>query len=135
MPAGGGPPVQITRQAGFRPVASPEGKWVYYFGAPSNLFRVPVDGGGDSQAPPLLSIGSPFWFDVTASSIYYAGPQDSAGTRPLKKYSLADGKTVELARLEKLYALGFSVSPDERSLLYVQTDLSINDLRLVENFR
>ena len=77
-------------------------------------------------------------FAVTASAIYFVGPRDvKSGSWPLKKYSLADGKVVDVGRFEKPLVpwTALSVSPDEKWLLDSQIDLAIGDLRLVENFR
>jgi hypothetical protein len=49
--------------------------------------------------------------------------------------SFSDQVIRDLANIKKLFALGLTVSPDERSILYTQIDQSGSDIFLVENFR
>ncbi|MBI3282013.1 MAG: hypothetical protein HYZ57_19490, partial [Acidobacteria bacterium] len=45
------------------------------------------------------------------------------------------GKVRKLHETDKITLWGFSISPDGRSILYVQLDEWSSDLMLVENFR
>ncbi len=49
--------------------------------------------------------------------------------------SFSSGKTSQLATIPKTVQWGFSVSPDERRILYTQVDREGSDLMRVENFR
>jgi len=135
MPANGGEAVQITHKGAFAPMASPDGRWIYYskdFG----IWKVPVDGGAETEVVADHSLYDVFGFWVTASGIYFAPKRDPAsGTWPLKLYRFADGKTVEVGRFDRAPALHIGISPDEKWLLYTQLDSSVDDLMLVENFR
>ena len=136
MPAQGGEAVQITRQGAYVPMPSPDGKWIYYSKEEGGIWRVAVEGGEEVPVVEARATYSGFLFGVTASGIYYAGALDPVSrTAPLKMYRLADGKTVELGHFDKPLGLFFSVSPDEKWLLYSQMDSSVDDLMLVENFQ
>ena len=137
IPANGGEAVQITRHGGGTPLASPDGNWIYYPAWGSGILsKVPAEGGKETAVPGAGGVPNGFALSVAASGVYFAGPLDAdSRTWPVKKYRFADGKIAEVARLEKLPRLQIAVSPDEKWLLWAQQDLSINDLRLVENFR
>lgn len=55
--------------------------------------------------------------------------------RTLQFFDFATGTAKDLAKLGSPTDMGFSVSPDGRSLLYTQHDQGGSDLMLVENFR
>ena len=135
MPSGGGETIQITRKGVGRPIASPDGKWIYFSRGPAGIWRVPVDGGEETK---LLDVrlNHSYSFRLSATGIYFAAARDSVSKKvPLKLYRFADGKTVELGHFDKSISFDLSVSPDERWLLYAQLDSSVDDLMLVENFR
>jgi Tol biopolymer transport system component len=138
MPAQGGEAVQITRKGAYQPAASRDGKWIYYSKTGGGIWRVPVEGGEETPVPDVRSIYNAHTFCVTAAGIYFAGAPDPVSrTAPLKLYRFADGKTIDLGHFDKPLGPGprFSVSPDEKWLLYSQLDSSVDDLVLVENFR
>jgi eukaryotic-like serine/threonine-protein kinase len=135
IPAGGGEPVQMTQGSGQDPAASPDGKWIY-FARGRSLCKIPPDGGQEIEVLPRGSLIAQASFTVRASGIYFVGPPDGdARTFPLRLLRFADGKTVELARLDRQPWLEFSVSPDEKRLLFTRLDSSINEIMLVEDFR
>jgi len=136
MAANGGPATQITRKGAYTCAASPDGKWIYYSRPPAGLWKVPVDGGEETQVAEVPALNNPFAFTVAASGIYFCGLRDPAsGSAPLKLYRFSDDKVVELGRFDKILRLGLSVSPDEKWLGFTQLDSSVDDLILVEGFR
>jgi len=136
IPANGGEAVAITHNGAFVSMASPDGRWIYYSKAGGSLWKVPVDGGEESEVLGARTVNGTFSFCLSASGIYYVGAFDiPSRTTPLKLYRFADGKTLDLAHFAKPLDLHISVSPDEKWLLYTQLDSSVNDLMLVENFR
>jgi Tol biopolymer transport system component len=137
MPAGGGNAIQITQKGGIVPAASPDGRWVYYSTPGQGIWKVSVDGGEETMVLPQQKMwASAFSFAVTSSGIYFAGPIDPASQSLLLLfYAFENGQTTQVGRFEKPLALGFSVSPDRKWLLFTQLDSSMEDLMLVENFR
>jgi Tol biopolymer transport system component len=144
VPAGGGKATQITRQGGFGPIESRDGKFLYYAkryragasglgaGGAGGLWRVPSAGGDEIEILPDLRVWSSF--DVAPDGIYYI-PIGGPGNYTIRFLDLASGKTRQVASLPKPPWGGVSLSPDGRHLLYSQVDQTGADLMLVENFR
>lgn len=85
---------------------------------------------------PKQSLYSVFSYAVAASGIYYIGDIDlSSLTLPVLLYRFADGKTLELARINRFPYLHIGVSPDEKWVAWSQRDSWQTDVMLVENFR
>jgi Tol biopolymer transport system component len=136
IPATGGAAVQITRHGGYAPIASPDGKWIYYE-KDNGLRGVPVGGGEETQ---VLEAGtllgrSGLTFCVNASGIYFAVPSRGSMSPLLKRFRFQDSKTEILGQFDKPPIVHISVSPDEKSVLYTQLDHAVDELMLVENFR
>jgi hypothetical protein len=137
MPASGGTAVQVTRKGGDLGVESPDGKFVYYakYPEPPSLWKVPVDGGEETQV--LESLANSGTFAVADEGIYFI-PRSSPPTS-IQFFSFGTGKIKQIATIEKPVSNGLSVSagPDGRSrwILYTQVDREGSDLMLVENFR
>ena len=136
--ADGGPAMQVTSNGGFAPLESADGKYLYYtkFDSPG-AFRVPVSGGEEVtilEEPPQGYWG---YFAVAANGLYYTG--DTGNHKPgLKLYDFATKKISVVTALDKepyYGAPGLAVSPDGRSVLYVQLDEGRDSLMLAENFR
>ena len=139
VPADGGQAVQVTQQGGFEAFESPDGTQLYYTKGrgPGGIWQAPVAGGEERQVPELLGAGYWRYWAVLADGIYFVSP--AAAARPaLKFYSFATRRVTQLGALERdplQGPPGLTVSPDGRSILYAQTDQSISDIMLVENFR
>ena len=140
MPSQGGEAVPVTHKGAYVSVASPDGKWIYYNKQGGGLWKVAPDGGDevpvlDPRTMPVVSTFAVPAFAPADAGIYYVGaPDRESGKLPLKLYRFADGKTMELGRLDKFW-WNFSISPDRQWLLYSQYDTSVHDLMMVENFR
>lgn len=134
----GGQPVQITGNGGFAPLASPDGKSIYYtkFDAPG-VFQVPVEGGNEVKI--LDEPPSGYWGYVAVGpdGVYFAG--DLGKHQPgFKFYDPATRKITVIGPFVKSPFEGapaLSVSPDGRSMLFVQLDEARDNLMLAENFR
>ncbi len=74
---------------------------------------------------------------VTRQGIYFATAETPS--RPVVEFfSFATGGVRQVAMIEKQiisYASGFSVSADERWILYMQLDQRGSDIMLMEDFR
>jgi len=130
-----GEAVQVTKGGGYVASESADGRLLYYSNrrnAPG-LWRVPVGGGEETQVLPALY--DPSEFAVTQQGIYFIPPRDAEGIRSIQFLELATGKIHPIARIDKPVHRALALSPDGRTLLYVQADQTGRDLMLVENFR
>ena len=132
VPAAGGTPQQITQNSGNEPFESPDGKLLYYTNS-QGLWTAPVAGGD-----PKLVLAEPVFllYALAGHSIYY-GVRNPPALWVLRTET---GRKFEYVHFPK-EGLGldggtvFSVSSDERTILFSQTDRQESDLMLVENFR
>jgi Tol biopolymer transport system component/DNA-binding winged helix-turn-helix (wHTH) protein len=143
-PIGGGKAVQVTKNGGFVAMESPDGRFVFYTNkidqAPmtagdyvaSALWRIPVSGGEESQVLPSVDMRA---FAPVNNGIYFIPEPGADGKHFIQFLNFATGKVKMVATIPRPPFLGFSISTDERSILYAQVDESRSDLMLVENFR
>jgi len=128
VPSGGGAAVQVTKNGGYGPFESKDGKTLYYLksdASPSALMKVAAEGGEES--PIIVQAGGSF---VQArDGIYYYGQ------RSLEYLDFSTGKSKAIMPVERRMGLGLSLTPDERYLLFSRVDQGGSDLMLVENFR
>ena len=93
------------------------------------LWVMPASSGPEK---PILTDPDIFWH-VSAEGIYYI---DDAKPHPrVQFYRFATGKVATIGHLDKSAwgAPGLAISPDGRTLLYVQVDTDTADLMLVKN--
>jgi serine/threonine protein kinase len=134
IPSGGGSPQQVTRNYGNEPFESPDGKVLYYTSFPGGLWSTPVEGGEPALVLPDASFPL---YAVAGRSVYYA-IVDPPSIWVLRTDS---GRKFEYVRFPKDVTeftgggTAFTVSPDERTIMYSQMDRQESDLMLVENFR
>jgi Tol biopolymer transport system component len=72
QPVAGGEPFQVTREGGFAPLESSDGKWLYYAKLDAGgLYRMPVEGGVESLL--VESLPASLWggWGVTGDRIFY----------------------------------------------------------------
>jgi dipeptidyl aminopeptidase/acylaminoacyl peptidase len=140
MSPDGGRPAQVTRNGGFRPRLSPDGRHVYHLDrlpqgmtGRGRLMRTPVDGGEEVEVHPDM-FG---WiWDVSSIGIVFLTQTASASAVDLIRYE--DHKVVRLGLLPfrpSPIGIGWSVSRDGRWLLSSQIDRHETDLMLIDNFR
>jgi len=65
--------------------------------------------------------------------IYYV--DQPSGDARLQFFDFAAGRSATVARDLGPPSYGLTSSPDGRTILYTQVDSSVNDLRLMEDFR
>jgi serine/threonine protein kinase len=130
--AGGGEPQQVTSNSGIEPFESPDGKLLYYVSG-QTLWAVPTAGGDPRQ---VLDEPAFLLYAVAGRSIYYAVKNPPA----LWVLRTDTGRKFEYVRFPK-ESFGFdggtvfSVSADERSIFFSQTDRMESDLMLLDHFR
>ena len=133
IPSGGGPAQQLTSNSGSEPFESSDGRVVYYTNN-QGLWSLPAGGGDPVLVLPEASFPL---YAVAGKSIYYGirTPQS------IWVWRTDTGRKFEYVRFPKdaiEFAGGgtvFTVSADERTILYSQTDRQESDLMLVENFK
>jgi len=135
VPAGGGSPQQVTHNSGAQEqFESPDGKLLYYVTS-AGLWSQPLDGGDPklvlTAAEPLLNR-----YAVAGRSIYYV-VHNPPSVWVLRTDT---GRKFEYVRFPKVGigvegATAISVSADERTILFCQTDRQESDLVLVEGFK
>jgi Tol biopolymer transport system component len=92
---------------------------------------VPVEGGDETVVVP--GIKSYRTFAVGQRGVYYVSRV--SGQDSIRVHDLATGQNRLLLELSRPIAAGLSLSPDERYLLYSQTDDEGSELMLADNFR
>jgi Tol biopolymer transport system component/DNA-binding winged helix-turn-helix (wHTH) protein len=133
IPAAGGPAAQVTRRGGGAAFESPDRRWIYYAKdtRPSSIWRVPVDGGDETQVFEGLSFDVNF--AVGANGLYVIAVHGAAAS--IELFDLTTRRRTSLHTLDRPVWFGFAVSPDERAILFSQVDSRTGDLMLVENVR
>jgi hypothetical protein len=136
MPANGGEAIQVTRDGGFAPLESPDGKFVYYLKALQNtdVWRMSTDG---TQVTRVLEGLSDYRnLAVVQNGLVFVSIRNTSSVQFL---NFATGKIRLLANVDRPIAHfplgGLAVSLDRRSILYTQVEQAGSDLMLVENFR
>jgi eukaryotic-like serine/threonine-protein kinase len=135
VPPDGGEPVQVTKNGGFACAESVDGKYLYYTRSREpigSLWKMPVDGGQETKIVEGVVI---FNFDVTVHGLYYMSQPDPRSQNKLVQFlNFADQKTRILAKITQDVYHGFSVSPDERWLLYSPQGRGGSNVMVVDNF-
>jgi Tol biopolymer transport system component len=137
VPADGGPAIQVTSNGGYAAFESPDGDRLYYakFDAPG-IWTVPVNGGEERPVHNLPPSGYFGYWDIGRLGLYLVNPQ--AKPRPaIELFNLATRRVARISEMERQpmqWTSGFSVSRDERSILYSQWEQNGSDIMLVEDF-
>jgi Tol biopolymer transport system component len=137
MPAEGGEATQITRSEGsYMPVESPDGETLYYChkNPEKGIWKISVRGGETVQVigsyyPSLCGLA------VTYEGLFYTARSEHDGQYKIEFFSFPTRKSRPIVTTEReLLGLSLAVSPDQKFILYTQSDLSGSDLMLIENF-
>ena len=133
IPSSGGEAQQLTHNSGSEPFESTDGKQLYYT-ISQGLWSLPASGGDAKLVLPEARFPL---YAVAGNSIYY-GMQNP---QSIWVWRTDTGHKFEYVRFPKevdVFGGGgtaFTVSADERTILYSQTDRQESDLMLVENFK
>jgi Tol biopolymer transport system component len=133
IPAEGGPASQVTKNGGAVAFDSADGKLLFYskFNEPG-LWMLSLNGGSESQVlPSLYTFDS---FAITKAGIYFAC-RTANKEASIEFMSFSPRGIQEITRIKSPLGSSLAVSPDGRSLLYVQADQIGSDLMLVENLK
>ncbi|HKF54065.1 MAG TPA: hypothetical protein VKJ45_01425, partial [Blastocatellia bacterium] len=136
MPADGGDAIQVTRDGGFAPLESPDGKFVYYLKGLLNTDVWRMSSDGIQVARVLEGLSDYLNLAVVESGLVFV-PRNTSSVQFLNS---ATGKIRLLGKVDRPLTLlapygGLAVSPDGRSILYTQYEQGGSELMLMENFR
>ena len=136
----GGTPVRVTRNGGFQPQESTDGRYLFYLdrhpgGAPreARLMRLPLIGGHEE---PVLDRLRPFLWSVMDAGIVYVASESDFDA--IDVYRFGDQRVARLGRLDFRLARSYthmSVSRDGRWVLATKTERLDSDLMRLDNFR
>src|SRR5262245_49734784 len=128
MPAEGGVALPVSRMPGRVPYESPDGEVVYYLaGSEPNrqLRQISIKDGEEKEVLPSVYAQN---FAVAASGIFFIPSPDALGRLSIHYMNFASGEIRAIAQIQKEVGYGFSVSPDEKTILYTQVDQEGSDL-------
>jgi Tol biopolymer transport system component/DNA-binding winged helix-turn-helix (wHTH) protein len=137
IPSTGGPAVQVTHRGGFAAFESLDGKVLYYakgLNVPG-LWRMPSDGGEESELISSLEPGYWGYWAVVEDGIYYLDTTAKPGIAFFNVTTHRTARVFDLENRPAREAPGLAVSPDKGTILYTQVDALTRDITLVENFR
>jgi eukaryotic-like serine/threonine-protein kinase len=134
-PAAGGTPVQVTRDAGLESFESPDGRYLYYTkrGRKAGIWRMLLGGGDETYVPELAMVANRYWQN-SSQGIFFVPPSQAPA---LELFHFSDGQVSQVMSLPVQPApvgRGLSISPDGRSILYMQADVSTSNVMVVGNF-
>jgi len=138
IPAEGGEAIQVTEKGGSAAQESWDGATLYFihpWDEPA-LWRMPV-AGGEATRVVAGTISGPFDWRVSRSGLYYGLRAAASGDRMVHYLDFGSGETTTVRALEDSEGIprGFTVSPDEQTVLYAAVPRQRSELMLVENFR
>jgi Tol biopolymer transport system component len=136
----GGEPVRVTRNGGFEPRESSDGRYLFYLdrhpgGAPiqGRLMRIPLGGGHEE---PVLERVRPFLWAVTDTGIVFVTREPDFDA--IDAYRFSDRRTTRAGRLgfriPGIYT-HMTVSRDGRWMLATKIERFDSDLMRLDNFR
>jgi eukaryotic-like serine/threonine-protein kinase len=131
----GGHPIQLTKHGGWLPLESADAESLFFTKTDSRLWRIQLSGGQEQQVMPDPVDGYGHAYAPGRKGIYFIRQPSHGRGRGLAFFSFARHQTTSLAEIPRPISLGFALSPDERLVLYTQTEHVSSDLMLVENFR
>jgi len=140
IPSDGGNAIQVTKNGGYAAFESYDGKYLYFAQNENNseIFRVAVNGGEEVPVNDkiLYNLNWGGWA-LTAKGIYFA-KIDSNGLGHISYYDFETKKAKPIFITSKRiwpYSTKIDISPDGRSLLFVEIDEVNSDIILTQNFQ
>ena len=133
IPARGGEPRKVTSAGGSVAFESADGRSILFSKAQTaGIWSAPVSGGEERLLPIPLAPNCGGDWRATGRGIYFKVDRDD--DRPLIRFlpfGATEAKTV--ATLDNQAWAGFTVSPDDSSLVYGRADRRESDIRMIEN--
>jgi hypothetical protein len=110
---------------------SGDGRFLYFVKLDqSGIWKIALQGGEEIRL--VDQLGGLAWPDwaLGASGIYFVGDSNR-----IQFFEFATGKIFPIYTSRKAIELGLALSPDGKSLLYVQSEFRQSSIMLVKNFR
>ena len=139
IPANGGEAIQVTRDGGFAPLESLDGKFVFYMKAlmDTSLWKATIEGGQVTKI--LDGVSSYQNLALVDGGLYFVPYGNRAASSSIQFLNFATNEIRPVTNFEKPLRAGneggLAVSPDGKWILYTQTEQAGAELMLVENFR
>jgi Tol biopolymer transport system component/DNA-binding winged helix-turn-helix (wHTH) protein len=131
----GGPPVQVTRNGGVFAAESVDGRSLYYskLDVPG-IWKMPLQGGEETRI--LDQPAGDDWYNwaLARNGIYFLDSSIRTNAT-VKFFDFATGKKISISTSDKPPSIGLALSPDARSILYVQGESFESTIMLVKNFQ
>jgi Tol biopolymer transport system component len=135
VPRDGGAPVEITREGGIAAVESVDGNYLYYSKyETSGIWRLPLKGGPEVRVPDKPDGINWFNWSLVRNGIYLLNTAEKAKAS-VDFFDFASGRVRHVFTLDKPWGWGLAVSPDEHSVLFVQSEFEESNIMIVKNFR
>ena len=140
IPSDGGNAIQVTKNGGYAAFESYNGKYLYFTQTAnnSNILKLPVTGGEEEIVNDKI-LNDLNWggWALTEKGIYFA-KIDSNGLGHISYYDFETKKAKPIFITSKRiwpYSTKIDISPDGRSLLFVEIDEVNSDIILTQNFQ
>lgn len=127
----GGSPQPVTTGDGIVPQESPDGKFLYFArGGEAGIWRVPIQGGPETQVLPEPAAGYWGYWEVTPHGIVFLDTTQMS----LRMYDPATRSTFHFAKLKRLPPrfAGLSISPSWQEILLTDESHASRHLTLSE---
>ncbi len=127
----GGPPEQVTHNGAYAPVASPDGKFLYYTANRSALAELRAFELATGKETTVASnVGRRGYFPTGRQIFYISG----GSKQTLMVADHPNGTARILFQFEKPVGEGIAISPDGTYMFFGQVDRGGSDLMQVEDF-
>jgi len=127
---------QVTREGGFFPLESFDGRTLYYLGSGNALHARPLGAGAERTIVPCVNERS---YAVAAHGIFHVdcgAPQAPVSPqRVLRYWDAATGQDRTVGTFEAPVTSHLSASSDGQYILYDRSDVGQYDIVMIENFR
>ncbi len=129
----GGSPLEVTKDGGLLAAESADGRFLYYskFEQPG-IWKMPLPGGEETRL--LDQPWGVYDWALGRNGIYFLD-NTNAPQINIEFFEFATGKRSHISGVNKSAGFGLAVSPDDRSVLFVQNEVAEYSIMLVKNFR
>src|SRR6476620_240623 len=141
VPSVGGGATRVTRDGGFAPVESHDGRFVYYVKGlqRGGIWRVAVEGRDETFVVDGPTPGFWGYWALLKDGIFFATQERNVHAPALVQYfDFATQRTRIVGPLDApaiAFNPFFAITPDGKSIFYVKAKPITSDIMLVKNFR